>query len=414
MKKGFSRLAYILIMLFLFISPNLVFIAPSLYGTYIVYLTWCIFVVALLPIIIKRGLGILGIRESISYASFLVIIFTLLGFYLGFSYRRSSMLSILIDLALLLIRIGATEVFRALVIMLISNRSLKIFSGTFAGLLFGSTIVSIGNRYFFVGVQELSYANILGYVPQILYNLLITEIHIVGGALSAITFRYIVDGYWRLSPYILSTQGLGVLWPVIVSFIYLALMMLLPNYERVRGYSRHLFKRSILRRGISVVLDILIIIMIAGISYSLYEGIVPLAVISGSMRPTIDVGDIVLVKRLRSPTDLGVGDIIAFWAENQIVVHRIVGIDVGGYITKGDANPQQDPFIISKDLVIGKVIGLVPKIGWITIIARSSFDSLRSSISIQYMGIEIGIIYMAAVITIVVLIAMIITMRNRR
>jgi len=416
--KNIRSVFYILVVIILFLSPNIVHVSPNLYGTYITYLAWILSIVLLTPFIMHRGLGSIGVRNSIFYSLLLVAIFTLLGFFLGFLYRRSSLASLLIDLVLLLASVGAAEVFRGFVMMLIGNRSLKILLGVVAGILFGSTILSAGYRLLpFLGYQDLASfgRNILSYIPQIVYNILISVIHVMGGFLPALAFRYIVDGYWRLSPYIPNTGVLGVLWPVMISLAYLALLASMPGYERIRGLARRAFRRGVIRDVISIIGDVFVVAMIVLISYSIYAGIVPLVVISGSMRPSIDIGDIALVARVRGSQDLGVGDAIAFWNENQIVIHRIVAIAGNGYITKGDANPYEDPSIVSRDLVIGKVVGTIPKIGWVTIIMRSGFESLGNIA--QILGIAGSIkspaLVIAILIALVIFIIGLISIKNK-
>src|SRR4051812_28257531 len=81
----------------------------------------------------------------------------------------------------------------------------------------------------------------------------------------------------------------------------------------------------------------------------------PLAtVMSGSMAPTIDTGDVVVLKRLDRPAR--VGDIVSIPVPDEararfgyppVVIHRIVGIGPDGAITtKGDAHRTPDPFTV--------------------------------------------------------------------
>ncbi|HWQ16619.1 MAG TPA: signal peptidase I [Sulfolobales archaeon] len=332
-----------------------------------------------------RGLGSLGVRDVVNISFILIILFMVLGFLLGFYYRGSSLQSLLIDTALLVIRISAAEVARTSIMALSSNRVLKLVMGTIVGLFFGSTIFSSRFANLFTPYGGL-FSNISGSIPQVIYNVLVSEIHVLGGLYPALAFRLIVDGYWRLSPYIPNISSFGAISPVILSLIYLFAVILMPGYNSIRGSSEAIFKRSV-RKIASIVADISIFVLIILISYSLYANIVPLVVISGSMEPTISMGDIALVVKIRNPSEVRVGDIIAFWNENQIVIHRVVGITENGFITKGDALPSPDPFIVEKNTVIGKAIGSIPKIGWITIIMRSTPEGLRNIASHIYSGI---------------------------
>jgi signal peptidase I len=95
-----------------------------------------------------------------------------------------------------------------------------------------------------------------------------------------------------------------------------------------------------------------------------------LAVISGSMLPTLNVGDYILLQGVNADeikAENIVGDIIVFPSPTkpgELIVHRAVGKDHEGYfITRGDNNPTTDGWRIPGNEIIGKVIGRIPYIG---------------------------------------------------
>jgi len=88
---------------------------------------------------------------------------------------------------------------------------------------------------------------------------------------------------------------------------------------------------------------------------------------SESMKPTINIGDIIITKKC-SENDLNVDDIIAFIKNNEITnTHRIIKItEEDGkkfFVTKGDNNIVQDEKKISSNEIQGKVILTIPKLG---------------------------------------------------
>jgi signal peptidase len=96
-------------------------------------------------------------------------------------------------------------------------------------------------------------------------------------------------------------------------------------------------------------------------------------VYTGSMEPAIPVGSIVVIKPA-NPDTLKVGDIICFKTEAEspiTVTHRIIGITSQGFITKGDANEDPDQWIIKKENIIGKVIAVIPLLGYIGYFVRT-------------------------------------------
>ena len=107
----------------------------------------------------------------------------------------------------------------------------------------------------------------------------------------------------------------------------------------------------------------------SGLGLALSTDLPIVAVESNSMMPTFIKGDILI---LQGTGSYDIGDIIVFSpGENRIpVVHRIVAINTdGSYQTKGDANNSQLPFEkqIEENQVHGKVILIVPYLGWVKI-----------------------------------------------
>ncbi len=73
---------------------------------------------------------------------------------------------------------------------------------------------------------------------------------------------------------------------------------------------------------------------------------------TGSMHPTLKIDDLVLVKKT---DDYKVDDIITYYEGTKYVTHRLIKIENGEYITKGDHNNvEDDP--IKKEEIFGKVI----------------------------------------------------------
>ncbi|MEG0307971.1 MAG: signal peptidase I [Clostridium sp.] len=86
-------------------------------------------------------------------------------------------------------------------------------------------------------------------------------------------------------------------------------------------------------------------------------------VLTGSMKPVINPGDMVIVKKV-SVDKLNVGDIITFTNNNNSITHRITSISLEGITTKGDDNDTEDLGKITGVELTGKVIITIPKIGY--------------------------------------------------
>ncbi len=82
-------------------------------------------------------------------------------------------------------------------------------------------------------------------------------------------------------------------------------------------------------------------------------------VLSGSMEPTLSIHDLVLVK---AQEDYQVGDIVVYQSGGSLVIHRIVELRDGGYVTKGDANNTEDG-VVAPEAVKGRMFFRVPYLG---------------------------------------------------
>lgn len=88
-----------------------------------------------------------------------------------------------------------------------------------------------------------------------------------------------------------------------------------------------------------------------------------LTVKTGSMSGTIEIGDLIIIK---DTGEYEIGDIVTFLHEGDTVptTHRIINIVENGlFITRGDANNVQDALPVSKDIILGEVVKVLPEVG---------------------------------------------------
>ena len=136
----------------------------------------------------------------------------------------------------------------------------------------------------------------------------------------------------------------------------------------------------------SIMAGLSALIILAGVLCSLlnYE---PAIVMSGSMEPTYHTGSVVLVDKDKK-SDVRVGDAIAFDNGGTYITHRIINICKEGFITKGDANESEDPWIVPADDVRGKVVFSIPIIGYLMKLAAGTTGIILIASVVFLMGLS--------------------------
>lgn len=109
-----------------------------------------------------------------------------------------------------------------------------------------------------------------------------------------------------------------------------------------------------------------------------------MAVLSGSMEPTIHVGAVVFVDDDVDPAELEPGDVVTYYMnEDTFVTHRVQSVDTASQtlVTKGDNNNTDDgeiPF----SRVFGKAAFWVPYLGFLTIYMKTPIGIMAITVAI--------------------------------
>ena len=93
-------------------------------------------------------------------------------------------------------------------------------------------------------------------------------------------------------------------------------------------------------------------------------------VISESMKPAIQMGDVVVTKRVASMDDIEIGSIISFTQGDDLVTHRVTSIEGSTMQTQGD-NSEPDPWMVDLSDVQGRFLFRVPYMGYVSDFVRS-------------------------------------------
>lgn len=117
-------------------------------------------------------------------------------------------------------------------------------------------------------------------------------------------------------------------------------------------------------------------------------GITPMVVVTESMKPTINGGDMIIDKKV-NPEDVQVGDIISFFDPTRkdhdiVVTHRVKAVNrENGNITfrtKGDANSIVDPVEIPASELVGVYQKTIPVLGPVVLFMKTPIGVLVSVI----------------------------------
>ncbi|MDO4996552.1 MAG: S26 family signal peptidase [Bacilli bacterium] len=141
-------------------------------------------------------------------------------------------------------------------------------------------------------------------------------------------------------------------------------------------------KKSLFKKIINIVLDVLIAIFgvilaisiynniqiqVLGNKYSSFFGYSTFEVKTGSMGDAIHIGDWIIVKK--TPT-IKLNDIVTYEKNGEFITHRVIEVYKNSYVTKGDANTGKDD-TINKDQIVGVVVKILPGFG---IIRKTLFN----------------------------------------
>jgi len=120
---------------------------------------------------------------------------------------------------------------------------------------------------------------------------------------------------------------------------------------------------------VSTILVVLMVLCAVFLMGSRMIGFRCFNVISPSMTPIYNVGDLIYVKEV-DPTTIKEGDVITFIVNEDLVIgtHRVIRVDAEKkrFYTKGDANDIEDQDPVHFNNVIGVPQFAIPKLGYVS------------------------------------------------
>jgi len=232
----------------------------------------------------------------------------------------------------------------------------------------------------------------LNLIPSLAQNLFASYLALLGGFSASITYNGVLTAFEWLSPILpnppwaLKSLIMTLIPTVgffnaenIVSPVRLLHVGLIGRKEII---SRRIKKKK-LNTTFYLFLTVILTMLIWGSTDLL--GFRLSIVASGSMKPSLNVGDIIVTIKV-DPECIKIGDIIQYYPQNESapIVHRVIEINrIGGrtyIITKGDANSSPDDPIVATEK-INKVVFVIPKLGWIGIYTKILLKTIWAFLS---------------------------------
>lgn len=146
--------------------------------------------------------------------------------------------------------------------------------------------------------------------------------------------------------------------------VYLLLLYTYLKYEiDKREKTEQKAKKNIYSQIPIISISIIMILFVLGIfTY------VPIGVMSNSMKPIFERGDIIVYKKVKNINDIKENDIICYQLDNIKVMHRVIKIENINnkkyFTTKGDNLLSNDPLKVKEEQIIGTIIFTIPRLGY--------------------------------------------------
>jgi signal peptidase len=305
---------------------------------------------------------------ALNFAILFIVISVFIGFIDGFgkSGLNNSFSGVLVNFIIIISALIGKELARSYLVNSITkeeNYFIFVLIAVFMTLIQFSLSKYTNSKGYISTIQFI--AKDVG--PEFAKNLLAVYLVYIGGAIPSIIFMGTLQVFYGISPILpnlkwVTTALIGILCPILCLIVM----------QSIYGKEARIFKRKYKENAMSWIAVSILSIMIVWFAAGVFP-IYPAVIATGSMKPLINPGDIILIERV-NPKDLKVGDIIYFKHNNIFISHRIINTleekKIKVYQTKGDNNSAPDSDYVKLEFIKGKVVKIIPKIGWPTLLLK--------------------------------------------
>lgn len=321
-----------------------------------------------------------------------IALFVIIGIFTSFGRNPmgSSPTSLMLNSMLLVSTVMALEMGRTFLAKLIPRGRMGLSIAALS--VFYAIMMVPANR--FAVADPNSTIEFIGvyFLVALAQSILATGLVILGGTTASLAYLVPIMAFGWLVPILPNPT-----WPIksllftmvpiagffaiyqLTSPLRLVTLGLLSRYERARSRVK---KEGGYGKWIAVLAVFTVIVWFQSGVF----GAQPLVIVSPSMSPSLEVGDVIITMPIQ-PANVQIGDVITYRLEAlpAPVAHRVVDIDRAGasivITTKGDALEQADRPIVPSGGTIGKVALVIPKIGWLSIYAYQAIYAASGYLS---------------------------------
>lgn len=294
----------------------------------------------------------------------------LLGLVTGFYLNNNNLGFIVGNLFWTGCFIVAVEMFRYLVVS--KGKDSKLILTLLVIVL---SLCDVSDRIYECNFGDISdTVRLVGYyiVPSVIKNIALTYVALKVGYKPSIIYRFIFELPIFFLPIVPDVgEYLQTIFNIIVPCVLCAYFYSFNRKTKTQPVNTG---GTTIKKTFQILFIVFIACFVASISGFFKYHLVVIG--SGSMTPTIEKGDGVMVKKLSEYEirHLKVGDTLVFKHSGIVLVHRITKVissdNKYSFRTKGDFNNAEDSFVTSEKDVIGTVLFKVPKIGLPTVWVR--------------------------------------------
>jgi signal peptidase len=344
-------------------------------------LLWCGLVLAVRGLQPQRALGklsqrgkLMGLAAIIAFSQ--VLIYAICGLFSSFGSNPSSLSlsGIVTNIFFVGAMLIGLEFSRAWLIGRYAKRH-RVLALVLISLVYTFIAIPLSQLTGFRPQIESANIIISSWLPLLAENLFASVLALHGGWRPALLYRAMLAAFWWFCPILpdlpWSFQGL-------IGTVAPGLGMVAVNqfFARDLNHGRARPHREGSTAGAGWVVTAIACMLLIWFAVGIFP-LKPSVILSGSMNPYMKVGDVAIVGKA-SAKSIKVGDVIEFRQSDRTrVLHRVIAIsEVGGmqaFETKGDVNNAPDTNLVAPENVVGRVVGVVPGIGWVSITIKSLF-----------------------------------------